>query len=159
MLRDLANYLGILYEKDVEALKSQQRTEEPKGVPQATLVDEQGGQEAIMIDQDYPTVWRRVGSVLDSKGFAVENQDRAAGTYLVHYKDPFLAAKAKDTSLWDKIAFWKDDKEIKPDQYYYIKLISDAEKTKIIILDAKKVRTSEDSAKRLLGLIQEQLNK
>lgn len=159
MLRDLANYLGVLYQKDVKEMQAQQRTESPQDIAKSMLIDEPGGQEALMVQQDYPTVWRRVGSVLDSKGFAIENQDRAQGYYLVKYVDPFLAAQQKDESLWDKIAFWKDDSEKKPDQYYYIKLISDAEKTKIIILDAKKVRTSSDSAKRLLGLIQEQLNK
>ena len=44
-----------------------------------------------------------------------------------------------------------------PEEFYYIKLISDADDTKIIILDAEEVRTSNDTAKRLLGLIQEQL--
>ena len=56
-----------------------------------------------------------------------------------------------------QLAFWKDDVEKSPGEFYYIKLISDADKTKIVILDAEQVRTSSDTAQRLLTLMQEQL--
>ena len=55
------------------------------------------------------------------------------------------------------MAFWKDDDEVAPEEYYYIKLISDASDTRITVLDSEQVRTSSETAKRLLGLIQEQL--
>jgi outer membrane protein assembly factor BamC len=45
----------------------------------------------------------------------------------------------------------------KPNEYYYIKLLSDADQTRVMVLDSNEVRTSDESAKRLLDLIQEQL--
>ena len=57
----------------------------------------------------------------------------------------------------DTLAFWQDDADQSPDEFYYIKLISDAEKTKIIMLDTEEVRTSSDTAKRLLAILREQL--
>ena len=56
-----------------------------------------------------------------------------------------------EEGILSKLAFWKDDAEKAPEEYYYIKLISDAEATKIIILDAEETRTSSDTAKRLLA--------
>jgi outer membrane protein assembly factor BamC len=47
--------------------------------------------------------------------------------------------------------------EEKPEEYYYIKLISEASDTRVVVLDAEEKRTSSDTAKRLLNLIQEQL--
>ncbi|MDQ7072890.1 MAG: outer membrane protein assembly factor BamC [Gammaproteobacteria bacterium] len=125
----------------------------------AVLVNEENGHQALVIDQDFPDVWKRTGRVLDSKGFSVEDQDRSRGIYFVHYLDPFNEADKEEEGILSKLAFWRDDEEKAPDEYYYIKLISDAEKTKMIILDAEETRTSSDTAKRLLSLMQEQLSK
>lgn len=157
MLRQLADYLGALQQEQqakVEAIKQSQP--QPKSV-NVTLLDEEGGQQALMIEQDFSDVWGRVGRVLDSKGFTVEDRDRSKGHYFVHYLDPFVEAEKEDEGLLSSLAFWRDDVEKSPGEYYYIKLISDAENTKIIILDNEQVRTSSPTAKRLLGLMQEQL--
>jgi outer membrane protein assembly factor BamC len=94
---------------------------------------------------------------LDSRGFAVEDRDRSRGTYYVRYLDPFNEAEREEPGFFGRMAFWKDDDEVAPEEYYYIKLISDASDTRITVLDSEQVRTSSETAKRLLGLIQEQL--
>ncbi|MBL4559936.1 MAG: outer membrane protein assembly factor BamC, partial [Labilibaculum sp.] len=86
-------------------------------------------------------------------------QDRSRGIYFVRYIDPFNEVEKEEEGVLSKLAFWRDDEDKAPEEYYYIKLISDAEKTKMIILDADETRTSSDTAKRLLGLMQEQLSK
>ncbi|HIC47272.1 MAG TPA: hypothetical protein EYO95_11110, partial [Methylophaga sp.] len=75
----------------------------------------------------------------------------------VRYIDPFKKAEEDDEGMLSKLAFWRDDVEKKPNEYYYIKLLSDADQTRVMVLDSNEVRTSDESAKRLLDLIQEQL--
>ncbi len=159
MLRQIADYLGGLYQQDKVQQKKIEQSQPQAVAVNAVLIDEKNEQKALLIDQDFPTVWKRTGRVLDSKGFAVEDQDRSRGIYFVHYLDPFNQAEKDEEGILSKLAFWRDDEEKAPDEYYYIKLISDAEKTKMIILDAEETRTSSDTAKRLLGLMQEQLSK
>ncbi len=159
MLRQIADYLGGLYQQD-KVEKQELAKSQPQVVTvNAVLVNEENGHQALVIDQDFPDVWKRTGRVLDSKGFSVEDQDRSRGIYFVHYLDPFNEADKEEEGILSKLAFWRDDEEKAPDEYYYIKLISDAEKTKMIILDAEETRTSSDTAKRLLSLMQEQLRK
>jgi outer membrane protein assembly factor BamC len=159
MLRQIADYLGGLYQQDKVEKQELEKTQPQVVTVNAVLIDEENGHQALLIDQDFPDVWKRTGRVLDSKGFSVEDQDRSRGIYFVHYLDPFNEADKEEEGILSKLAFWRDDEEKAPDEYYYIKLISDAEKTKMIILDAEETRTSSDTAKRLLSLMQEQLRK
>jgi len=157
MLRQIAEYLGGLHQVAQQEIKQKQAAAPKVATVNAIIMDETGGHQALVVEDEYSTVWRQVGRVLDSKGFAVEDRDRSAGTYFIHYLDPFNEAEVDEEGLLSKLAFWKDDAEKAPAEYYYIKLISDAANTKVIILDAEQTRTSSDTAKRLLNLIQEQL--
>jgi len=157
MLRQLAEFLGLVHQEEQAKVAAERAASPQAATVTATLMDEGAGHQALLVEQDFPDVWRRVGRVLDSKGFAVEDRDRSRGTYFVHYIDPFNKAEADDEGLLSKLAFWKDDAEKTPEEFYNIKLISDAANTKIIILDAEGTRTSSETAKRLLSLLQEQL--
>lgn len=157
MLRQLAQYLGDLYEVDKAEMKAITPAPAPEETARVLLMDDGDGLQSLFVEQDYPTVWDRVGRVLDSKGFSVEERDRVNGQYFVRYIDPFKEIKEEDEGMLDKLAFWRDDAEKTPEEYYYIKLISDAENTRIVILDAEQVRSGDDTARRLLDLIQEQL--
>jgi outer membrane protein assembly factor BamC len=158
MLRQLAEHLGVLYQQDQAEVKAQQPTPSAEESANVLLMDEANGHQALFVEQDFPTVWRRVGRVLDSKGFAVEDRDRSRGFYFVRYIDPFKEIEPEEEGMLSRLAFWRDDADKKPEEYYYIKLISDADNTRIVVLDAEEVRTSDDTAKRLLDLIQEQLS-
>lgn len=157
MLRQLADFLGVLYQEEQVKMEAVKQSQPETATVKATLMDDVGAQKALMVDQDFSDVWNRVGRVLDSKGFAVEDRDRSRGTYFVRYLDPLNEAKDKESGILSSLAFWKDDVDKTPGEFYYIKLISDAAKTKIVILDAKQVRTSSETAQRLLTLMQEQL--
>lgn len=158
MLRQLAEHLGVLYQQDQAEVKAQQPTPSAEESANVLLMDEANGHQALFVEQDFPTVWRRVGRVLDSKGFAVEDRDRSRGFYFVRYIDPFKEIEQEEEGMLSRLAFWRSDVKKKPEEYYYIKLISDADNTRIVVLDAEEVRTSDDTAKRLLDLIQEQLS-
>ncbi|PHS68981.1 MAG: hypothetical protein COB23_07635 [Methylophaga sp.] len=159
MLRQLAEFLGLIYQQEQKKIAIQQQNTPQASAVNAVLLDEAGGHQALLVEQDFTDVWSRVGRILDSKGFVVEDRDRSLGTYFVRYIDPFKAVEEDDEGILSALLFWQDDEDKAPEEFYYIKLISDAVNTKIVILDTEKTRISTDTAKRLLSLMQEQLAK
>lgn len=157
MLRQLADFLGTIYQEEQAKAPIVKQSQSEEAIVKAQLINEADAQKALLVSQDFSGVWDRVGRVLDSKGFSVEDRDRSRGTYFVRYIDPLNEADDSKPGMFSALAFWKDDVEKAPGQFYYIKLISDAEKTKIVILDAEEKRSSSDTAQRLLTLMQEQL--
>ena len=158
MLRQLADFLGVLYQEDQKKIEEVKASQPHVSSVTTVLIDEENGQQALVVEQGFADVWKRVGRVLDSKGFAVEERDRSRGLYFVRYLDPFNVAEQDDDSWVDALTFWEDEVDQAPEEFYFIKLISDADKTKIVILDPEETRISTDTAKRLLGLMQEQLS-
>jgi outer membrane protein assembly factor BamC len=157
MLRQLAEFLGVLHQQDQAALEAQVPSQLRQAAIKTIIINEADGQQALLVDQEYADVWSRVGRVLDSKGFSVEDRDRSRGYYFVRYIDPFTQSQKEEEGILDKLKFWEDDVDVAPEEFYYIKLASDADQTRVFVLDAEEVRTSSPTAKRLLGLIHEQL--
>lgn len=157
MLRQIADFVGTIHQQE-KAMIAAEEASNPRTSVATTLVNEANGQ-ALLVEQDFVDVWNRVGRILDSKGFSVEDRDRSRGTYFVHYIDPFNDAEKEEGGMLSKLAFWRDEVDESPEEFYNIKLISDAVNTKIIILDADLERSDTDTSKRLLSLLQEQLAK
>lgn len=158
MLRQLADFLGVLHQEDQAKQEALQPTQQRASTINTIIINEADGQQALLVDQEYADVWLRVGRVLDSKGFNVEDRDRSRGYYFVRYIDPFNEVEKEEEGWMDKIKFWEDEVDVAPEEFYYIKLASDADQTRVFVLDAEEVRTSSPTAKRLLGLIHEQLS-
>jgi len=158
MLRRIADYLGGLHQEEQAEIKEQQKYQPQEGSIKSSLVDNGSGQ-SIIVEQDFADTWGHVGRILDGKGFAVDSRDRSRGTYFVHYIDPETIGKQEGEGMLSKLAFWRDDAEKSPEEYYYIKLISDAANTKIVMLNAEGDRANAPTANRLLILLQEQLIK
>ncbi len=158
MLRQLADFLGVLHKQDQAEQKAQLPSQLRQNPIKAIIINEADGQQAVLVEQEYADVWQRVGRVLDSKGFNVEDRDRSRGYYFVRYIDPYTERNEEDEGWFDKIKFWEDEVDVAPEEFYYIKLVSDADQTRVVVLDAEEVRTSSPTAKRLLGLIHEQLS-
>ena len=158
-LRQLADYMGTKHLGDRQQVAVQQQTSQPVAVSSinAVIIDEAGDHQALMVDRDFDSTWRNIGRIVDSKYFIVQDRERDHGVYFVQYLDPFLIAKQSDPSMLGKLAFWRDEMDTSPEMFLYIKLATDADETKVIILDIDQVRTSSPSAKRLLRLIQEEL--
>ncbi len=157
MLRQLADFLGVLYQEDKARIAASDPQQATRDLPKVVLLDEGDNLQALMVEQPFSDVWDRVGRVLDSRGFAVEDRDQSRGLYFVRYIDPFLEAEQEEEGFFSGLAFWRDEVEKAPEEYYYIRLSSEADDTRITVLDAEEVRSGSDTAKRLLGLIQEQL--
>ena len=157
MLRQLADYLGTLYQQD-QASNTIQPTQElaVEESGRVLMMDDSSGHQYLLVEDTFQNVWLRVGRVLDSKGFSVEERNQAAGDYFIHYIDPFEEIQ-EDDGFFSGLAFWRDDEDEKPEEYFHIKLVSDAANTSVMVLDSEGERTSSDTAKRLLNLIQEQL--
>ncbi len=159
-LRQLADYMGKKHQADRQQVAVQQAAQPTARVTiNAVMIDEAGDHQALMVDRDMDSLWRSVGRIIDSKYFIVQDRERDHGVYFVQYLDPFLMAKQGDESMLGKLAFWRDEMDKAPETFFYIKLVSDVDETKVIILDIDQVRTSSPSAKRLLRLIQEELDR
>lgn len=175
-LRQLAEHMGKLYlaDNNISSPAQQQiSTQRPTTanrittqtvsrpatptVIDAVIIDEASEHQALMVDLPLDDVWRRVGRILNSKYFVVQDRERDKGVYFVQYLDPFLLAKTKERSLMSKMAFWQDEQDYAPDLFYYIKIVTDDGQSKVIIKDIDQIRTSSPSARRLLRLLQEKM--
>ncbi|MDG4553362.1 MAG: outer membrane protein assembly factor BamC [Candidatus Competibacter sp.] len=80
--------------------------------PRARLVDE-GGESRLVIDEDYSRAWRLVGLALDGSNYAVEEQNRGQGLYVVEYRDPEKENRkpGSDEGFFSKLAFWRGKPE------------------------------------------------
>jgi outer membrane protein assembly factor BamC len=153
ILRKLAEYLGTLHAQDLARTEqSGQRT-----VTSYSRISMLDGGAALQMAQDFSRAWRRVGLVLDRKGFAVEDRNRSRGIYYVRYDDPFTQQKDEDSGWFSKLAFWESAADKSEQSRYQIKLISDGPATRVVILDVEGRRDESETARRLLSLLGEQL--
>lgn len=123
---------------------------------EAILLDEARGHYALLLDQNFAEAWRNIGWVLDSREFTIEDRERARGIYYIHYVDPFIKAD-RNEGFASKLAFWQSREDIAPQEFFYVQLLEVEDETKIIIKDIDQVRTSSETARRILSLIQEKL--
>ena len=157
-LRNLAEHMGVRHRSDQQT-QQQVTQRQPVSSISAVIIDEASDHQALMIALSLDTAWRNISRVVDSKYFIVQDRQRERGVYFVQYLDPFLIAKHADESLFSKLAFWQDAMDKAPDMFFYIKLVTDLNETKVIILDIDQVRTSSATARRMLRLIQDRLDR
>lgn len=79
----------------------------------AKIVQAQGGQEVLIMNDAFDRAWRRVGLALDRVGFNVTDRDRAQGMFYVRYVDPDTDLKGKKKGILQKLAFWQSDNSAK----------------------------------------------
>jgi outer membrane protein assembly factor BamC len=111
----------------------------------------------VKLDENFDRAWRRVGLALDRVGFMVEDRNRADGLYFVRYQDPD-APKGKKSAL-SKLAFWRSDEGPKVAEQYRVLVAapSGAKGTEVRVVDDQGGTRSNDTAKRIIGLLAEQL--
>jgi len=118
------------------------------------LINNQNESE-IKIAEAFPRAWRLTGMALDRGGFAVEDRDRDQGIYFVRYNDPDQGDVKK--GFLSKLAFWDDAGDVDKETQYQVKLIETGKTTRILIQNSKGNPENSDTAKRILGLLHEQL--
>ena len=80
--------------------------------------------------------WRLVGLALDSSDFAIEDQNRAQGLYLVEYRDNVKDSRRKGKGFLARMAFWrKDDKPQSSGERYQVRLAGRGENTVVVMLN------------------------
>jgi len=150
MLKRLMVSLGA----EEQQAATQLANPEVRSAPRTQLVVNAAGDSSLSIDLGYSRAWREVGLALDRVGFTVEDRDRTAGVYYVRYNDPLKEDEKK--GFLSKMAFWRDDDPMSAEQFRIL-LAAEGDKTNVTVLNAESQRDSSSTAKRILTLVQEQM--
>lgn len=151
MLRRLMVRLGT-EEKRAEAAIATAKVE-----PKAKLARANDGTGTVEVQERFDRAWRRVGLALDRVGFTVEDRDRSKGLYFVRYVDPD-ADKKEDKGWLSKLAVWKSDDSAAAAKVQYRIYLQDAGSvTNIQVLSREGGVDKSDTAKKILGLLYDQL--
>lgn len=150
MLRRLMVHLGVADQKASKSLASK-----GPAASERSLLNRTSDQVSLSVKEELERAWRLIGVALDRVGFAVEDRNRTDSVYYVRYIDPMK--DEEDTGLLSKLVFWKDDKNIDKENRYQVKLSSDGDDTKIVILNEAGARDNSPTAVRILTLLHEQI--
>jgi outer membrane protein assembly factor BamC len=122
---------------------------------EVTIHKGSGGETWLVVQEGFSQAWRNTGIALDRIGFTVEDRNRSEGVYFVRYNDP---VKEQSKGFMDKLAFWKADDEPSAQQYR-IKMLGEGAETRIMVEDKDGEADNSSTARRILTLLQEQLQK
>jgi len=153
MLNRLTVYLGAS-EKRAEVQQARAGTA-PAG-PRVRLVEE-GGESRLIVGEDYSRAWRLVGLALDGSNYAVEEQNRGQGLYVVEYRDPEKEnRKPGDEGWFSKLAFWRGKPEgPPPGTRYRVRLAGQDRQTTVVVRDASDRPDSSAGARQVLEVLQQ----
>ncbi|WP_153100692.1 outer membrane protein assembly factor BamC [Paraburkholderia hayleyella] len=119
-------------------------------------VDSTAGAVTLDLPESFDRAWLRVGLALDRTNFAVDNRDRAKGIYYVRYADSMQ--ELKRDGLFGKLLF-SDSSVKKPGQAFLVNVRSkDTALTEVSVVDANGQTDTSSQARRILSLLQAQLN-
>jgi outer membrane protein assembly factor BamC len=155
MLNRLMVYLGGAEKRALSQARSTSRGS------RARLVDAGGGNQALLIDDNYSRAWRLVGLALDSSNFLVENQNRSQGLYLVEYRDPAQESEQKrKEGLLSRLAFWSDDDSPRiqePGERYQVRLAGQGEQTVVVVLNTREQPINTATSREILNYLLEEI--
>ena len=152
MLRRLMVRLGS------EEKRAEVAVAEAKAEPRAKLAKADDGSGTLEVYERFDRAWRRVGLALDRVGFTVEDRDRTRGLYFVRYVDPEVDNRKKDDGWMSKLAFWKSSEPSASSKVQYRIHVGDAGAQSLVqVLTAEGGTDKSETAKKILGLLQQQL--
>ena len=108
---------------------------------------------SLTVNEDFDRAWRRVAQSLDRHGFTVEDRDRKLGLFFLRYADPNMVGKEEPNFFAKLFGFGKTVTANR----YRVLVKSDGAKTVVSITDPQGVQQTDDNAKRILSLLQEDL--
>ncbi|HRM67912.1 outer membrane protein assembly factor BamC [Thauera phenylacetica] len=153
MLRRLMVRLGAEEARAEAAIAAPQQASE-----RARIASAADGQVMLVMDEAFDRAWRRVGLALDRIGFTVEDRDRAQGLYFVRYVDPDADNRSSEKGFLSSLAFWRsDDKPAAGGSEYRLRVQGQGDASRVSVLTREGGLDSSDTARRMLGLLQEQL--
>ncbi len=144
MLTRLMLYLGV---------DEQQAEQQVAAAQEKTQVAVVQQDDALLVSEDFPRTWRRVGLLLDRSGFTVEDRNRSEGIYFVQYVP--ADAHEDEKSLLESLAFWRSSKP--ESREFQIKLSELGEQTRINILNKEGQAAEAATTEQLLQVLMEKL--
>jgi outer membrane protein assembly factor BamC len=152
MLRRLMVRLGSEEKRAAAAVAT------AKAEPRAKLAKADDGSGTLEVLERFDRAWRRVGLALDRVGFTVEDRDRSKGLYYVRYVDPEVDNSKKDSGMLSKLAFWKSSAPVANSKIQYrIYVRESGAQTVVQVLSSEGGVDKSETAKKILGLLSEQL--
>ena len=106
----------------------------------------------LEITDGFERAWRRVGQALDRHGFTIEDRDRTQGLFYLRYADPNQVGK-EEPNFFQRLF---GAKEVVANRYR-VAVRSNGEHTTVLVLDNNGRQTTDDDAKRILGLLMDDL--
>lgn len=150
MLRRMMVFMGAAEEKAAAQIAQPA----PERAPRSQLVVDAAGATTLRVDEGFSRAWREVGLALDRVGFTVEDRDRSGGLYFVRYNDPLKEDEKR--GFLSKLKFWGDDEPTDAEQYRIV-LSAEGDRTLVTVHNSKGERDNSSTAKRILTLVQEQM--
>ncbi len=152
MLRRLMVRLGA------EEVRAEAAIATPQTPERAQITAAGNGQVMLVMEEPFDRAWRRVGLALDRIGFTVEDRDRAQGLYFVRYVDPDADNRSPDKGFLSRLAFWRSaDKPAQGGSEYRLRVEGQGAGSRVSVLSREGGQDNSDTARRMLGLLQEQL--
>lgn len=151
MLRRLMVRLGS------EEKRAESAVATAKAEPRAKLAKADDGSGNLEVFERFDRAWRRVGLALDRVGFTVEDRDRTRGLYFVRYVDPDAGSARKNEGWVAKLAFWKSEPAPESRVQYRIHVEEAGGRSLVKVLTSEGGTDRSDTAKKILGLLLQQL--
>jgi outer membrane protein assembly factor BamC len=152
MLRRLMVRLGAEEARAEAAVATEQAPE------RAQISSSADGRVMLVMEEPFDRAWRRVGLALDRIGFTVEDRDRAQGLYFVRYVDPDADNRSSDKGFLSSLAFWRsDDKPVQGGSEYRLRVEGQGDASRVSVLSREGGQDNSETARRMLGLLHEQL--
>lgn len=149
MLYELMLYLGL----SDEVVAASGLSNDIKPMTTMISVDLPSAKSALLVSGGIDKIWDRIGIILLAIGAPVESRDQEKGLYFVRYHDPDGRAVKKGL---DRLKFWQDD-ELTEAAIYQISITGDSETSMVTVYDESGEAVSEDTAQRILSVLQERL--
>jgi outer membrane protein assembly factor BamC len=108
--------------------------------------------DSLAVNDGFDRAWRRVGLSLDRHGFTIEDRDRAAGLFYLRYADPEKAGQ-EEPNFFQRLFGAKGSTPVR----YRVSVKAEGEKSTVRILDDRGQAITDDNAKRILGLLMDDL--
>jgi outer membrane protein assembly factor BamC len=113
----------------------------------AALQQTSDGGEVIVVNDAFDRAWRRVGLAIERADFAVEDKDRAKGTY-------FLRPIKAESGWLDTLMFWRDDETA--GKRYRVNVKDGGAACEVSVADQE--GASDDVTKRILEAVYQNIN-
>lgn len=122
--------------------------------PLLVELEENEGDYFLLLSLSFEQSWRKIGLILDSLDFSIEDKSREDGIFYISYNDPDSRIKPKGLA---RLAFWRDRGPIVQSYRLRLSASKNLETSEVRVLDSKGQQLSDDTALKILRVIREQL--